>query len=158
MRTHALPAQPTSSLRRILYNPNLRGPQRPALDHVPRLLTLQHRSGLLALHRRLEQSLMLVRIKLFPRRIKLHHTVFRERLDEFLFRHFDTVEERDEVLVIFRDGLVDVLQRGGEDVDGREEVRCEALDGKVLGGRLFLFRSTLKVDEVCSAVRKLALQ
>lgn len=97
------------SLRRILYHTNLRRPQRATLDHIPRLLTLQHRPWLLALHRRLEQRLVLVRIKLLPRRIERYHPVLCERLQEFLFCHFDTVEERDEVLVVFCDGLVDVL-------------------------------------------------
>lgn len=77
---------------------------------------------------------MPIRVKLFPRRIKLGDPVLGKRLEQFLFRHFHAGEERAEGLVVGRDGLRNVLQRGGKDVHGGEQVRGKALDGKVFGG------------------------
>lgn len=101
---------------------------------------------------------MLVRVKLFACRVKLGHAVLGEGLEEFLLGHFNAAEERDEVFVFLRDGLVDVFERCGEDVNGGEEIGCKALDGKVLGGCLFLFRPALEVDKVGFAVCELALR
>lgn len=101
---------------------------------------------------------MLVRVKLFACWVELGHAVLGKCLEEFLLGHFNAVEERDEVFVFLRNGLVDVFERCGEDVDGGEEVGCKALDGKVLGGCLFLFCPALEVDKVGFAVCELALR
>lgn len=148
----------TTHLAGILDNPDLSRPQRPALQHEPALLRLKHRTGFLPGDRSLEHGLVNVRVKLLPGRVKLYDPVPAQRLQQLRPRHLYPRKERGEGGVLRRDGLGYVFQSGGEDVDGREEILGELLDGVFPCGDFLLVGPFLEVDKVGFAVGQCGLR
>jgi hypothetical protein len=148
----------TAHLAGILDDPNLSRPQRPPLQHEPALLRLKHRPRLLPRNRRLEHGLVNVRVEFLPGRVKLYDPVPAQRLQQLRPRHLYPRKERCEGGVLGRDRLGHVFQRGGEDVDGREEVLGELLDGVFPCSDFLLVGPFLEVDKVGFAVGQCGLR
>lgn len=150
--------RPPSEKRTRTHNPNLSSSQRPIPQHVSQLGALGNGSRLLAGYGSLVEGLVKVGIELLARRIELDDSVLLERLEELGLGHGDSVEQGLELRVGGRDGVGDVLEGEGEDVDGGEEIACESLDGKLVRFGEFQSGSTLEVLEVGGGVLEGGLQ
>lgn len=76
---------------------------------------------------------MKVGVELLARRIELDDAVLLQGLEELGLGHVDTIREGLKLRVGVGDRVGDVLKGEGEDVDGGEKVRGEALDGELVG-------------------------
>lgn len=101
---------------------------------------------------------MNIGVELLPGGVKLDDPVPAQRLQQLRPRHLYPREERCEGGVLRRDRLGYVFQRGGEDVDGREEVLGELLDGVFPCGDFLLVGPFLEVDKVGFAVGQCGLR
>jgi hypothetical protein len=99
-----------------------------------------------------------IRVEFLPGRVKLDDPVPAQGLQQLRPRHLHPREERCEGGVLRRDGLGYVFQRGGEDVDGREEVLGKLLDGVFPCGDFLLVGPFLEVDKVGFAVGQCGLR
>lgn len=113
---------------------------------------MERRPVLLILHGRLEDSLMLVGIKLLPllAGIESLQPVLLQRLHENVFRHLQARVQINQVLILGNE-LVgrDVDQCAIEIVDRVQQVFGEALEGKVFGGLDLAFGLFLEVAVFC---------
>ena len=121
---------------------------------------MKHGPILLIRLRRQERRLVNIRVELLLHWIGPLQAMFIQRLHEYRVGHFQAVVEGLEILIHVRRS--ELLRRDGgegavEIVDAVDEVLCEALERKVLGGLDFTPRAFLEVAEVGDAAEVFVL-